>query len=189
MAQSGSLAGCSFSNLPRGRQAEAPPHQSRGLVVRWYVAAIMVIKLLLVAVVIGSFAAECCQGLPAAPCGRRGALRGQIPEIPTPTARRRFRQRGYKGSQSIEEAKAVILRCLAGQSEAGVKSYRRVKVRGRAARERHGGAEPQCPCRVARDKGYTYICGLPWGRPGWRERRRFDWPPILEVTFCLVRFR
>ena len=58
--------------------------------------------------------------------------------IPTPTARRRFDKKGCKWSQSIEELAAVSLRCLGGQSEAGVKSYRRVKVRGRAARERLG---------------------------------------------------
>ena len=128
------------------------------------------------------------QGLPAAPGRPAWALRGQILGNSPPTARRRFRQKGYKGSQSIEEAKAVILRCLAGQSEAGVKSYRRVKVLGRAARERHGGAEPQCPCRVALIIGYAYICGLPWARLGWLDRRRFDWPPHLGGHFLSCSF-
>ena len=36
------------------------------------------------------------------------ALRGQIPAIPTPTARRRLGDWGYKGARWIEELAAVI---------------------------------------------------------------------------------
>lgn len=110
--------------------------------------------------------------------------------IPTPTARRRLGDWGYKGARWIEEPAAVSLRCLGAQTDWWLRRHRRRKVRRRAARERLGAEGSRCPRRVALDKGCTYICGLPWVQLGWRERRRlrratpFWWS--FFVLFILV---
>ena len=59
---------------------------------------------------------------------RHGPTGGLFPENSTPTARRRFRKKGWKGARWKEEVKAVNLRCLALRSVGSFKSCVLLKV-------------------------------------------------------------
>ena len=127
-------------------------------------------------------------GLPAEPRRRLGPTGGLFPEISTPTARRRFPKKGWKGSQSIEEVAAVKNLYLTLRSGLRLRRNRVVKVRGRAARERLGDTEPWYVRRVAQDESYTSIYWLLVVRVGWRKRRLSPEDLILVVDFCLAFF-